>query len=127
MSFKNSLLVLAVAAGSTIGLAASPGQTPGPAARQPEAAPASTQKPAATGIAECDKYFELADACMASNKMTAEEKKATQANVDRLRAMAPLVNAGQGRASLVDRCVKSLELAEKDDKYGCYKTSIKKQ
>ena len=127
MSLRNSLLILAVASGSTIGLAAKPGQTSGPTAGQPATAQTSTQKPAATGIAECDKYFELADACIASNKMTPEEKKATQASVDRLRAMAPLVNAGNGRATLVERCVKSLELAAKDDRYGCYKTSIKKQ
>lgn len=127
MPFRSSLLILVVAAGWTVGVGARPAQTPTVPAAQPESAQASAQKPASSGVPECDKYFALADACIAANKMTPDEKKATQANVDRLRAMAPLVNAAQGRATLVERCVKSLELAQKDDKYGCYKTSIKKE
>ena len=126
-SLRSSVVILVAATGWTVGLGAGPAQTPGSPAGQREPAPASAQKAQPTGIPECDKYFALADACVVSNKMTPEEKKTTQANVDRLRAMAPLVNAAQGRATLVERCVKSLELAQKDDKYGCYKTAIKQE
>lgn len=125
MPFTRSVVALAVAAASIVALAAGPAQSPGSPAGEKAPAQTSAAKATPIGIAECDKYFELAEACIAANKMTPEEKKTTQANVDRLRAMAPLMNAAQGRATLVERCVKSLELAQKDDKYGCYKTSIK--
>ena len=86
---------------------------------------APAQKQEKTGIPECDNYFAMVDACVATNKMTAEEKKAAQFNVDRLRTMLPIAKAAQGRATLADRCTKSIELGQKDDKYGCYRTPAK--
>ncbi len=98
------------------------GQAPqvGPGEKDP-ASPAA-QKSEPTGIAECDKYFMMVDACIATKKMSKEDQQAAEFSVSRLRQMLPLARAPQGRATLVDRCAKSLELARKDDKYSCYAT-----
>jgi hypothetical protein len=85
-------------------------------------ATASTpQKSASTGIAECDTYFEMVDACVATKKMTKEEQQAAEFSVSRLRTMVPIARSPQGRATLVDRCRQSLEAARKNDKHSCYK------
>jgi hypothetical protein len=73
-----------------------------------------------TGIPECDKYFTMVEACMATRKMSTDDQRAAQVTVDQLRTMLPLARAPQGRAELVKRCTASLEAAHKDDKYGCY-------
>jgi hypothetical protein len=85
---------------------------------------AATQK-GEIGIPECDRYFALVDACVTSGKMSSEDKKAAQFSVDRLKAMQPLARAPQGKATLGDRCAKTLDLAQKDDKYGCSKADAK--
>lgn len=94
-------------------------------AGQQAPAAGTTPKQEKTDIPECDRYFAMVDACVATNKMTADEKKAAQSNVDRLRMMLPIAKAEQGRATLVERCTKSIEAGQKDDKYGCYKTPAK--
>jgi len=82
--------------------------------------PAATS--AASGIPECDKYFTMVEACIATKKMSPEDQKATQFTVDRLRTMAPIARAPEGRAELMKRCVASLQAEQKDDKYGCYRS-----
>lgn len=96
-------------------------------AQQARVAPAASasQKSEATGIPECDKYFALVDACVATKKMTKEDQQAAELNVSRLRAMLPIARAPQGRTTLVDRCTMSLETAQKEDQYDCYKTPKK--
>jgi hypothetical protein len=112
------MLVSAAALAVTIGAGAA-------AAPQTGAAAKPSPKPASTGIPECDTYFAKVDACIATKKMTTEEQQATEFTVNRLRAMVPIARSAEGKKTLVDRCTQSLELAQKDDKYGCYKSEDK--
>ncbi len=121
MTFRKTLMLAPVVA-LTLTATGGAWQSQPPQASPGEKAPAAgaAKKQEKTGIAECDKYFSMVDACLATNKMSADEKKAAQANVDRLRLMVPIAKSPEGRATLVDRCTKSIELGQKDDKYGCF-------
>ena len=85
----------------------------------------AAQKSEATGIAECDKYFAMVSSCVATRKMSTEEQQAAELNVSRLRAMLPIAASPQGQATLTQRCTASIEIGQKNDKYGCYKTENK--
>ena len=95
------------------------------AGQEPTAQKTPVRAAKSSGIPECDKYFSMADACIATKKMSKEDQAATELNVSRLRAMLPIAAAPQGRATLVDRCTASLKSAQKDDKYGCYPSADK--
>jgi len=85
----------------------------------------TAQKSEATGIAECDKYFAMVSSCVATRKMSTEEQQTAELNVTRLRAMLPIAASSQGRATLAQRCTASIEIGQKNDKYGCYKAETK--
>jgi hypothetical protein len=128
------MLVPAAAVAMVVGLGAAqrpvpsvaPGEPdPNKGAQKSEKAKSASPKAEPSGIPECDKYFAMADACIATKKMSKEDQQATEFNVNRLRTMLPIARAPQGRATLVERCTKSIELAQKDDKYGCYKPEKK--
>jgi hypothetical protein len=120
MRLTKSLFVPISAIALAVSLGA--GQTPQVAPGDKGPATPAAQKSEPTGIAECDKYFTMVDACIATKKMSKEDQQAAEFSVSRLRQMLPIARAPQGRATLVDRCAKSLQLAQKDDKYSCYAT-----
>ena len=122
MQVTRGIVLFTIAAVFSVSLGAGQRQAAQPPPADSRAA--ATQK-GEIGVPECDKYFALVDACVASGRMSTEDKKAAQFSVDRLRAMLPLARAPQGKATLGDRCAKTLDLAQKDDKYGCYRTDAK--
>jgi hypothetical protein len=125
---KILMIIPAVAIVAAIGLAADQGQAPQAQAGEKDSAKSAAQQSAKpTGIAECDKYFAMVDACVASKRMSKEDQQAAEFNVSRLRAMLPIANTAQGRATLVDRCTSSIETGRKNDKTGCYTEPKKDQ
>lgn len=79
---------------------------------------ASQKSGQGTGIPECDTYFAMVEACMP--KMSQEDQRAAESNVDRLRTMLPIAASPQGRATLAQRCTASIEQEQQHDKYRCY-------
>ena len=123
---RSPMFIAAAALAVSLGAAQPISQArPAEPAADTEAQATEKPKPAATGIPECDKYFAVVEACIATKTLSKDDQKAAELNVSRLRAMLPIAKAPQGRATLVERCTASLEAAQKDGKYACYKPDPK--
>ena len=129
---SSAILIAVIALGVSLGAGQGPPSRVAPGEPDPnkggqtsEKAKPTPEKSGATGIPECDKYFAAVDACIASKTLSREDQTAAELNVSRLRTMLPIAKAPQGRDTLVERCTASLELAQKDGKYACYKADTK--